>query len=540
MYQKAIEQYQESLKISEEIGDRKGGGTTLNNIGGVYYALGMYQKAIEQYQESLKIREEIGDRGGLQVVSANIGWSYRSLGEFELAFEYFKRSIDLAETLVSGVSSEHIRTSYRASLMHVYAAVSDLLIEEFEKDKDEKHLLEALRFIELSKAREIVAKLEKKGEEEFEAERMICPEHEELLRKQEELMLELVQKEEEIRKTVEREVRASRTVLEEAEVLVARFRRFRTEIMEKCRDPSLAKPTSEYNPLSDYGSFLRENSGVVWEFIYDEEREDEFKVIVWDGEKIAVHEGVLPLKTLEEAMKTFRSCLIRDTATAKKILPAVAKKLGKAVPEDLWKGLGCKSVLIIVPHGKLHIFPWDIATNPDIGLALSLNLPTVISYSLGIVNACMAKDKRGEGLLLVSKPNFNIKKLNLPGAKKETEKILEVLEKHTIRGHKMEESKAIEENFLEQTKFCLATNWVMFDIVGPIFMEKFYESLLEGRLLHEAVFEARKAVYERFQNPVYWGGFALHGNPVKSVFKSYKKGCKFSKTSQTGCLSLIS
>ncbi len=604
-YDEAIEYLQKALTIRGEIGDKAGEGVSLNNIGLVYEALGRYQEALEYYQKSLKIREEIGDRGGLQVVLGNIGWAYRSLGEFERAFEYLKRSIDLAETLVSGVSSELIRTSYRASLMDVYAAVSNLLIEEFERDKDEKHLLEALRFIELSKAREIVDKLEKRGWEKFEAERMICPEHEELLRKQEELMRELAQKEEEIKKTVERETRTSRTALEEAEVLGAQLRRLRAEIMEKCRDPGLAKPTSEYNPLPEYASLLKKNNASVWEFIYDEKKEEEFKIIAWDGEKIEIHEGTLPFKKLGEAVKTFRSCLREeDVENVEKILSAVTKRLGKAVPKNLWKGLEEKSFLIIVPHGKLHTFPWDIATNPENGLGLSLNLPTVISYSLGIVNACMVKDKHGEGVLLVSNPNFNIPDLNLPGAKKEVGKILEILKKHNIQAYKIEESEATEENFLEEMKFysavihfaghgkfdpdypwnshllfhrpegtemftvdemlkerfsgapllvlsacetgmgelekgdeviglirglflagassILATNWEMFDIVGPLFMEKFYENLLRGMPLYEGVFGAKKAVYERFQNPAYWGVFSLHGNPIKTVFKPGK------------------
>ncbi|MEX2739329.1 MAG: tetratricopeptide repeat protein, partial [Candidatus Wukongarchaeota archaeon] len=600
-FQEALEYYQKALKIFEEIGDRLGEGATLNNMGLVYDAWGKGRESIEHYQKALKMCDEMGARGDLQVVLNNIGCLYRSLGEFEQAFDHFKRSIDLAETLVSGASSELIRTSYRASLIHVYASVSDLLVEEFKRGKDEKHLLEALRFIELSKAREIVDKLEKKGEEEFEAEQKICPEHEELLEKQKELMLELAQKEEEIRKTVEREAKAQRTTVGEVEALGSQLRKLRTEIMKKCCDPGLAKPTSEYNPLPDYASLLLENKGVVWEFIYDERREGEFKILAWNGEKTELHERVLPVKKLEEAMKTFRSCLREgNIENAKKLLLAVAKRLGKAISKDLWSSLDKNSFLIVIPHGKLHNFPWDIATNPDNGLGLSLNLPTVTAYSLGVVNSCTKKDKRGEGFLLVSNPNFNIPELNLSGAEEEVEKILEVLGKHDIKGYKLGEKEATEENFLEEMKFysavihfaghgyfdadypwnsclyfykpegtekltldkllierfsgtpllvlsacetgigemekgnepiglirglllagassILATNWEMFDEIGPIFMERFYETLLKGKPLHETVFEARKTVFEKgFDNPIYWGVFGLHGNPIKTI-----------------------
>jgi len=344
----------------------------------------------------------------------------------------------------------------------------------------------------------------------------------------------------------------------------------------------------------------------VWEFIYNEERKEEFKILVWDGEKIEVYEGTLTVKKLEKTMKNFRSYLEKDNlAKANKKLFNIAKNLGKAIPKDLWNGLKGKSFLILVPHSKLHNFPWNIATNPDNWLGLSLNLPTVTSYSLGIVNACVRKDKEGEGVLLVSNPNFNVKELNLPAAEEEVEIVLEVLEKHNIRGHKIEKSEATVEKFLEEMKFysavihfaghgefdpyypwnshllfyhpegtdkltvdkllvqrfsgapllvlsacetamgelerggeliglirglllagassILATNWDMLDVVGPIFMEKFYETLLKEKRLYEAIFEARKAVYEKFQNPTYWGVFTLHGNPIKTVFKPYKK-----------------
>jgi tetratricopeptide (TPR) repeat protein len=59
-YDQAIEYYKRSLKIREEVGDRKGEGVTLNNIGGVYDAWGKYDQAIEYYKKSLKILEEIG------------------------------------------------------------------------------------------------------------------------------------------------------------------------------------------------------------------------------------------------------------------------------------------------------------------------------------------------------------------------------------------------------------------------------------------------------------------------------------------------
>ena len=59
---KAIEYYEQALKIAREIGDRRGEGTRLGNLGIAYSDLGEAKKAIDYYEQALKIAREIGDR----------------------------------------------------------------------------------------------------------------------------------------------------------------------------------------------------------------------------------------------------------------------------------------------------------------------------------------------------------------------------------------------------------------------------------------------------------------------------------------------
>ena len=61
---KAIEYYEQALAIAREIGDRRGEGTALGNLGLAYAALGDARKAIEYYEQALAIAREIGDRRG--------------------------------------------------------------------------------------------------------------------------------------------------------------------------------------------------------------------------------------------------------------------------------------------------------------------------------------------------------------------------------------------------------------------------------------------------------------------------------------------
>ena len=50
---KAIEYYEKALKISREIGDRRGEGNNFGNLGNAYSHLGKPRKAIEFLKQSL-------------------------------------------------------------------------------------------------------------------------------------------------------------------------------------------------------------------------------------------------------------------------------------------------------------------------------------------------------------------------------------------------------------------------------------------------------------------------------------------------------
>jgi tetratricopeptide (TPR) repeat protein len=56
---KAIEHYEQALKISREIGDRRGEGNSLGNLGLVYAELDQIPQAIECAKSALTILEAI-------------------------------------------------------------------------------------------------------------------------------------------------------------------------------------------------------------------------------------------------------------------------------------------------------------------------------------------------------------------------------------------------------------------------------------------------------------------------------------------------
>lgn len=92
---KAIKYYKQALKISREIGDRRGEGNQLGNLGNIYLYLGKTRKAIEYYKQILIIHREIGDRRGEGIDLGNLGLAYNHLGEIRKSIEYHEQALKI-------------------------------------------------------------------------------------------------------------------------------------------------------------------------------------------------------------------------------------------------------------------------------------------------------------------------------------------------------------------------------------------------------------------------------------------------------------
>lgn len=91
--------FQESVDISERIGDKAGASSTYNNIGVTHYYRGDFQKTIKYYTKSMEIDKELGKKEGVAGSLINIGNLYRKIGNLDTALNYYKQSLDLQEQL---------------------------------------------------------------------------------------------------------------------------------------------------------------------------------------------------------------------------------------------------------------------------------------------------------------------------------------------------------------------------------------------------------------------------------------------------------
>lgn len=96
---KALEYYNKSLKIYEEIKEPQGTAVTINNIGFIYQNLGDIPKALDYYHRSLKIQEAIKDKNGSAASLNNIGLIYGNQEDVARALEYYQKSLKIYEEI---------------------------------------------------------------------------------------------------------------------------------------------------------------------------------------------------------------------------------------------------------------------------------------------------------------------------------------------------------------------------------------------------------------------------------------------------------
>ena len=96
-WDKAIECFQDSLKILEKADDKQGMATILNNRGFLYKDKGEWKKAEEDFERARRKLETIGDERGMAISLKNLGLLYKDQGMWDEAVERFRSSLAILE-----------------------------------------------------------------------------------------------------------------------------------------------------------------------------------------------------------------------------------------------------------------------------------------------------------------------------------------------------------------------------------------------------------------------------------------------------------
>ena len=106
----------ESLKICKEIKALDIYAMVLNNMGIYYDMLGKWEKAIEAYKESLSIAKKMKNIMVISNIMNNIGFAYSSLGESKQAIYFLKESVKIADKIGDiynkGINYIHLGEEY--------------------------------------------------------------------------------------------------------------------------------------------------------------------------------------------------------------------------------------------------------------------------------------------------------------------------------------------------------------------------------------------------------------------------------------------
>jgi tetratricopeptide (TPR) repeat protein len=103
---KAIEYCEQGLKIAREVCDRIGESETLGNMGSIYYYRREFRQAVEYYEQALEINRRICDIYGQTVDLRNLGSAYKELRENRKAIEYYEQALEISIEIEDGCKQE--------------------------------------------------------------------------------------------------------------------------------------------------------------------------------------------------------------------------------------------------------------------------------------------------------------------------------------------------------------------------------------------------------------------------------------------------
>lgn len=128
---KALELYQKSMLMEEQIGHTQGIAISLNNIGSAYQSLGEIDKAVECYKKSMALSKEAGYEMGVAESLNNIGLLYDNKGDISTAMEYYKKSVAIQERIGDDMGLSKTFNNIGA----IYSSQNDLpkALEYYEK-----------------------------------------------------------------------------------------------------------------------------------------------------------------------------------------------------------------------------------------------------------------------------------------------------------------------------------------------------------------------------------------------------------------------
>jgi tetratricopeptide (TPR) repeat protein len=137
-YNKALNNLNSSLEISQKINDKRGIAAAYGNIGNIYHEQGRYPEALKMYLITLKIREDIKDKKGLANSYLSLGNVYSIMHNYTASLQYYSKAITLFEEFgdkyslagtYSNIAGVYTGKGYYEQALKMYDSYLKIMIE---------------------------------------------------------------------------------------------------------------------------------------------------------------------------------------------------------------------------------------------------------------------------------------------------------------------------------------------------------------------------------------------------------------------------
>ena len=152
----ALREFEGARKFAEAVSDRQQESDVLQKLGETYLAQGDRSKAQEHYAKALTLRRKLEDKLGAATTLYHIASLKLDSNEFDEAASASAESLALFEDLRGSILSKQLRTSYFETAQRCFELYIDVKLHLYRRDKDEKHVADALTANERAHARSLV------------------------------------------------------------------------------------------------------------------------------------------------------------------------------------------------------------------------------------------------------------------------------------------------------------------------------------------------------------------------------------------------
>ncbi|MBA3242788.1 MAG: CHAT domain-containing protein [Acidobacteria bacterium] len=152
----ALDSFEQALTLQRKIGSLEGESASLQRRGEAYLLLGEREKALEDFRQALAYSKGIASAQGQLDSLYGIARVERERGNLVEALVHSGKALDIIESQRTKVPGHQLRISYFSTKQDQYELYIDLKMRQYQADRSQTHLAEALQASERSRARSLV------------------------------------------------------------------------------------------------------------------------------------------------------------------------------------------------------------------------------------------------------------------------------------------------------------------------------------------------------------------------------------------------